>query len=71
MVSLIGCGTVYRTQLEAYCPAVVVYSDEFKTGLSTELDSLPRQSTYVLTAVGDYIALRDTLAVCASEREKL
>jgi len=71
MVSLIGCGTVYRTQLEAYCPAVVVYSGEFNTGLSSELDSLPRQSTHVLTAVGDYIALRDELAVCASEREKL
>jgi hypothetical protein len=72
MVLLTGCaGTVYRTDLEVYCPPMKTYSDEYNAKLAGELDALPSASTAIDTAITDYVALRDRIRACKTERENL
>lgn len=72
MVLLTGCvGTVYRTDLEVYCPPMKTYSDEYNAKLADELDALPSASTAFDTAITDYVALRDRIRACKTERENL
>jgi len=72
MVLLTGCaGTVYRTDLEVYCPPMKTYSDEYNAKLAGELDALPSANIAIDTAITDYVALRDRIRACVSERENL
>jgi hypothetical protein len=47
------------------------YSDEYNAKLAGELDALPSASTAIDTAITDYVALRDRIRACVSERENL
>tara|TARA_R110002073_G_scaffold1398_1_gene9797 strand:+ start:2363 stop:2515 length:153 start_codon:yes stop_codon:yes gene_type:complete len=47
------------------------YSDEYNAKLAGELDALPSGSTAIDTAIYDYVALRDRIRACVSERENL
>ena len=72
MILLSGCGgTVYRTQVEAYCPPMVQYSPEWNADLADEIDALPEHYTSIPTAIADYTKLRDRIRRCEREREKL
>ena len=69
---LSGCAeTVYRTQLEVYCPPIVQYSPEWNEDLAGELESLPQDYSSIPMAVADYAKLRDTIRRCEQERENL
>ncbi len=68
---LTGCGkTVYRTQLEVYCPPIVNYSKEYNELLANELESLPLDSAIPM-AITDYVKLRDKVRKCEEERGNL
>ena len=72
LVSLSGCGgTVYRTNLEIYCPALKKYSEEFNTKLANEIENLPRDSRAIEEAMGNYIYLRDRIRRCEEEKDKV
>jgi hypothetical protein len=47
------------------------YSDEYNAKLAGELDALPSENTAIDTAITDYVALRDRIRACVSERENL
>ena len=68
---LSGCaGTVYKTDLEIYCPPIKRYSSEFNEQLASEILSLPSEGTAVERVVIDYMELRDTIRACNQERDK-
>ena len=68
---LSGCAsTVYKTQLEIYCPPIVEYSKEFNSRLVNEIESLPPGDSNIVEALSDYAALRDTIRACKKERDK-
>ena len=70
--SLTGCAeTVYRTQLEVYCPPLAQYTPEWNNGLADELDALPDDSTRIPLAITDYARLRDRIRLCEKEKEEL
>ena len=70
--SLIGCAeTVYRKQVEVYCPPLVSYSSEWNADLADELDSLSPNYSALPTAITDYAKLRDRIRLCETEKEKL
>lgn len=72
MISLTGCaGTVYRTQLEVYCPPLTEYSPEWNHALADELDALPQGYAAIPMAITDYAKLRDKIRRCEQERENL
>jgi hypothetical protein len=72
LVSLSGCAeTVYRTQLEIYCPSIKQYSEDFNNKLADELDSLPSDSRAIEEAMGNYIYLRDRIRRCEEEKDKV
>ena len=59
MTSLTGCaGTVYRTQLEVYCPPLYTYSEEFNSELADEIDALPDDFNAIPAVITDYISKR-------------
>jgi PBP1b-binding outer membrane lipoprotein LpoB len=69
---LTGCAqTVYRTQLEIYCPKIKQYDDRFNNQLADELESLPAASTAIDEAVKNYIYLRDRIRRCEEEKDKI
>ena len=69
---LVGCGeTVYRTQLEIYCPSIKQYTPEFNNKLADEIESLPADSTAVEEAIKNYTYLRDRLRRCTEEKDEL
>lgn len=69
---LIGCGqTVYRTQVEVYCPPIADYSEDFNAQLANEIESLPPESKAINQAIKNYIYLRDRVRVCNEEKDKL
>ena len=71
-LSLTGCAeTVYRTQLEIYCPAIKQYSEDFNNKLADELESLPSDSRAIEEAMGNYIYLRDRIRRCEEEKDKV
>jgi len=72
VISLTGCAeTVYRTQLEVYCPPLFTYSEEFNQELADELDALPEGSNAIPAVITDYIKTRDRIRNCEAEKEKL
>jgi hypothetical protein len=71
-LSLTGCAkTVYRTQLEIYCPQIKQYDERFNNQLANELESLPAASTAIDEAVKNYIYLRDRIRRCEEEKDKI
>lgn len=71
MILLSGCaGTVYKTDLEIYCPPIEKYSDDYNEKLSEELLALPTEGTAIETALIDYMSLRDKIRACYKERDK-
>ena len=69
---LSGCGgTVYRTNLEIYCPPIEQYSSEFNQELADELDALDGDQTTIPTAIADYAELRDRIRACEKEKDNL
>ena len=72
LVSLGGCAeTVYRTQLEIYCPSIKQYSEDFNNKLADELEQLPSDSRAIEEAMGNYIYLRDRIRRCEEEKDKV
>jgi hypothetical protein len=66
-----GCGTtVYKTDLEIYCPPIRQYAPEFNNKLADEIDVIPNQGSAIETVVTDYMVLRDKLSACHKEQEK-
>jgi hypothetical protein len=71
-LSLTGCAkTVYRTQLEIYCPQIAQYDERFNNQLADELESLPAEATAIDEAVKNYIYLRDRIRRCNEEKDKI
>jgi len=69
---LTGCAeTVYRTDLEIYCPPVKQYSEDFTEILAVELDVLDEAYEAIPEVVTDYILLRDRIRQCNAEKEKI
>lgn len=72
MTSLTGCaGTVYRKQVEVYCPPLVSYSPEFNQDLADSIDALPEDEYAIPMAITDYVKLRDRIRRCEEEKGKL
>jgi hypothetical protein len=55
---LAGCQTVH-----AVCPPLKEYPESFSNRLANEMEALPADSATV-EAIGDYIALRDSVKAC-------
>jgi len=71
LASLTGCaGTVYRTNLEVYCPSISDYSSEYNERLAAEIERLPETSSAIETAIKDYAALRDRIRACDTAKDK-
>ena len=71
-VLLTGCGgTVYRTQLEVYCPPIEKYSTEHNNDLADELDALPEGAYAIPSTIADYAKLRDRIRACENEKDNL
>jgi hypothetical protein len=72
VVLLTGCEkTVYRTNLEVYCPPLKSYSTDFNEILAAELDVLDEDYEAIPEVVTDYIKLRDRIRVCEQEKDNL
>ena len=72
MIWLSGCGqAVSKTELEVYCPAPQTYSDDFNNELADEIEALPKTSTAIPQAIGDYARLRDKLRRCDEIRRDI
>lgn len=68
---LTGCvGTVYKTDLEIYCPPLKQYDSEFNSKLADEIDVIPNEGSALETVVMDYMVLRDKISACHKEQEK-
>ena len=66
---LTGCAqTVYKTDLEIYCPEIQEYGKDFNQLLADEVEQLPDSGTVIETALIDYLALRDRIKICQKER---
>jgi hypothetical protein len=73
MTFLSGCAsTVYKTELEIYCPNIVDYNEEFNNRLADEIESLPdtNGNPAIVDALSDYASLRDKIRACQKERDK-
>ena len=73
MTYLSGCAsTVYKTELEIYCPNIVDYDTEFNNRLADEIESLPdtNGNPAIVDALSDYASLRDKIRACQKERDK-
>lgn len=73
MIYLSGCAsTVYKTELEVYCPNIVKYNQEFNDKLADEIESLPdtNGNPAIVDALSDYASLRDKIRACQKERDK-
>ena len=69
---LTGCAkTVYRTQLEIYCPQIAQYDERFNNQLADELESLPPENEAIDEALKNYIYLRDRIRRCNEEKDKI
>lgn len=71
---LSGCAnTVYRTELEIYCPDLLDYSSDFNEKLILELELLPEDTaedpSAIVVAISDYATLRQKIQNCIEERE--
>ncbi len=69
---LSGCaGTVYRTNLEVYCPPMEQYSKDWNKGLATEIESLDEGYFAIPVAIADYAKLRDRIRACEKEKDNI
>lgn len=65
MTLLTACAnTVYKTEVEVYCPSIKQYSMDFNHRLADELDALPEDSKAIDQAISNYIVLRDKIRAC-------
>jgi hypothetical protein len=72
LASLTGCAkTVYRTQLEIYCPQIKQYDEQFNQKLANEIDSLPPDFRAIEEAIGNYVYLRDRIRRCEAEKDRI
>lgn len=73
MTYLSGCAsTVYKTELEIYCPNIMEYNKVFNEKLADEIESLPdtNGNLAIVDALSDYASLRDKIRACQKERDK-
>lgn len=49
--------------VEAFCPPVAIYSQEFQSQFARELRALP-DSSAISVALADYLSLRDVIREC-------
>jgi len=73
MSLLSGCAsTVYKADLEIYCPDIVNYDRRFNDRLLDEIESIPPSDGHsaIVEALSDYAALRDKIRACVKERDK-
>ena len=72
MSLLTGCvSTVYKTELEVYCPPIKQYSEAFNNRLADEIENLPQDSEAIEEAISNYIVLRDKLRACEEQAQKI
>ena len=71
-VLLTGCEkTVYRTNLEVYCPPLKSYSTDYNEALAQELEALPEGYETIPNTIADYAKLRDRIRACEQEKDNL
>jgi hypothetical protein len=73
MTYLSACAsTVYKTELEIYCPNITGYNRVFNDKLADEIESLPdtNGNPAIVDALSDYASLRDKIRACQKERDK-
>ena len=69
---LTGCATtVYKTQLEIYCPQIKQYDDQFNQKLADEIEALSPEFRAIEEAIGNYVYLRDRIRRCEAEKENI
>ena len=69
---LTGCGTtVYKTQLEIYCPQIKQYDEQFNQKLADEIEALSPEFRAIEEAIGNYVYLRDRIRRCEAEKENI
>jgi hypothetical protein len=68
-ILLSGCATkVFEPELIVYCPPIKKYDDTFNNKLADEIEALPRSSTHIPEAIGDYAYLRDRIRRCEENK---
>ena len=74
MISLASCGqTVFRTNLEVYCPTIKEYPEEFSFDLADEIVDAQEggfEMPLTMEVVEDYRLLRDKIEACQKEASK-
>ena len=69
---LTGCEkTVYRTQLEIYCPQIKQYDEQCNQKLADEIEALSPEFRAIEEAIGNYVYLRDRIRRCEAEKDKI
>lgn len=72
MMLLSGCAnTVYKTEVEVYCPKIKIYPEDFNNRLADEIEDLPTDSQAISEAISNYIVLRDKIRACDKQAEEL
>ena len=72
MTLLTACATtVYKTELEIYCPSIKIYPEEFNNRLADEIEDLPADSQAIGEAISNYIVLRDKIRACEKQADEL
>ena len=71
LIWLTGCAsTVYRTNLEVYCPPLDTYPEDLTGKLADEIEAL-KDSSVIPIFIADYSKLRNKIRTCESERAKV
>jgi hypothetical protein len=72
MMLLSGCAnTVYKTEVEVYCPTIKIYPEDFNNRLADEIEDLPADSQAISEAISNYIVLRDKVRACEKQADTL
>ena len=72
MTLLTACAsTVYKTEVEVYCPSIKIYSEAFNNRLADEIEDLPADSQAISEAISNYIVLRDKVRACEKQADTL
>ena len=72
MMLLSGCAnTVYKTEVEVYCPIIKIYPEDFNNRLADEIEDLPADSQAISEAISNYIVLRDKVRACEKQADTL
>ena len=73
MILLTGCGqTVFRTNMEIYCPTLKSYADDHGGLIADELVDAEEfvDMTNTIDTLEDYYALRKKVEACHAESKK-